>query len=156
MSDFPEHHKLIAKYLATKFGGAPKAHMYRDDFGNRPISIGAFGPATKRFYSTIGMCDECLRIPAGRFEFAALGKHQWLPNAVVTSVYWLRNRTFNSWPLVCEDAVKQNAKSSAHRKTVGVTGKERTDWFSWGCEFSSRNFNGVPECPLKRFIVLSV
>lgn len=104
----PNHHKEIAKFLAEQIDGQPSVHEYRDDNGNRPLPVGCFGG---RFYSTIGSCDTPQNIPPGCFEFAAFGKNQWLPNAIVSSIYWLKGRAIPEWPLVCEDAVKQNVKS---------------------------------------------
>lgn len=112
MAPPPEHHKEIARYLAGTFDTKPKVLVYRDDWGNRPLPIGEFGLATNRFYSTIGICDSALRIPKGRFELAAIGEAKWLPNALATSLYWLNDRTVDAWPMVCEDSVKQNARST--------------------------------------------
>ena len=53
-----------------------------------------------------------LQLPTGNFELAAYGTNKWLPNAVVSSIYWLRERACSDWPLICEDVVKDNAKSS--------------------------------------------
>ena len=53
-----------------------------------------------------------LQLPTGNFELAASGTNKWLPNAVVSSIYWLRERVCSEWPLICEDVVKDNAKSS--------------------------------------------
>ncbi|TNC81292.1 MAG: hypothetical protein C9356_09300 [Oleiphilus sp.] len=106
----PNHHKEIAKFLAEKTEGNPSVHEYRDNDGNRPVPVGCFGGS---LYSTIGACDTSYNVPNGCFEFAAFGKSKWLPNAIVTSIYWLKDRTFSNWPVVCEDAVKQNAKSKS-------------------------------------------
>ena len=103
----PKHHKEIAKFLAEKTDGQPSVHEYRDDNGRRPLPVGCFG----LLYSTIGACDTPQNIPSGCFEFVAFGKSKWLPNAVVSSIYWLKGRTISEWPVVCEDAVKQNVKS---------------------------------------------
>lgn len=105
----PNHHKEIARFLAEKNKGCPSIHEYRDDNGNRPLLVGCFGGS---FFSSIGECDAKHSIPPGCFEFAAFGKSNWLPNAVVTSIYWLRDRTFSDWPLICEDAVRKNAKNN--------------------------------------------
>jgi hypothetical protein len=104
----PNHHKEIARFLAENTEGNPSVHEYRDNEGNRPIPVGCFGGS---LFSTIGGCDTSHNIPSGCFEFAAFGKSDWLPNAVVSSIYWLKGRAFSHWPLVCEDAVKQNTKS---------------------------------------------
>ena len=104
----PNHHKEIARFLKEQISGQPKIHEYRDDNGHRPVDVGCFGGS---FFSTIGACDTTQNIPSGCFEFAASGNSKWLPNAIVSSIYWLKSRTFSQWPLVCEDAVKQNVKS---------------------------------------------
>lgn len=103
----PNHHKEIAKFLAEQTKGQPSVHEYRDDNGKRPLPVGCFGS----LYSTIGGCDTPQNIPSGCFEFAAFGKNKWLPNALVSSIYWFKGRTISAWPVVCEDAVKQNVKS---------------------------------------------
>ena len=75
---------------------------YRDNNGNRPISIGHFGG---EFFSTIGAFNMGLSLPAGNFAFSASGPNQWLPNSLASSIYWLSERSCNEWPLVCEDVV---------------------------------------------------
>ncbi len=105
----PSHHKEIARFLAEQTKGNPSVHEYRDDNGNRPLPVGCFGGA---LFSTIGVCDIELDLPPGCFEFVAFGKSKWISNALVTSVYWLKCRTFSQWPLVCEDAVRQNSKNN--------------------------------------------
>ncbi len=108
------HHKEIAKHLREQFGEPASVANYRDDHGQRPIAVGAFGPTRSRFYSTIGICDLRFEIPSGRFEFAATGVLDWLPNALASSVYWLNDRHIGEWPLICEDVVMANVKST-HR-----------------------------------------
>lgn len=108
----PAHYKELARYMRDFFGEPSSIAAYRDNNGKRRIDIGAFGASPKRFYSTIGVCDQKLGIPAGRFELAATGDHEWLPNALASSLYWLRDRTIESWPMVCEDTVRHNAKST--------------------------------------------
>ena len=110
--DIPEHHRQIAKYVAGQFAGKPKVGVYHDDHGKRAVPIGEHGPATHRFYTTIGMCDEEFGLPEGVYEFATVGALAWLPDAIVSSVHWLKGRSFEEWPLVCEDAVRQNVKST--------------------------------------------
>lgn len=108
----PDHHKKIAKHLLERFGEPADIHMYRDNQGKRPIPVGAFGAKKSKFYSTIGVSDEALAFPDGQFEFATIGEPKWLPNALTTSVYWVRERKPGKWPLICEDVVKQNIKST--------------------------------------------
>lgn len=108
----PGHHKEIFKHLLGRFDGEATVHDYRDNAGKHPVAIGAFGPSKSRFYSTIGICDRKLKIPSGRFELAAIGASEWLPNALASSLYWLRERRIENWPMVCEDTVKTNAKST--------------------------------------------
>jgi len=104
----PAHHKEVAKFLREKFEGNASISAYRDEVGARPVPIGDFGGS---FFSTIGAFDSNLSLPEGNFEFSATGDEDWLPNVLASSIYWLRERNFDSWPLVCEDVVKQNAKS---------------------------------------------
>lgn len=85
---------------------------YHDEYGHRSLVIGEFGPTKSRFYSTIGISDRRFGIPEGRFEFAVSGALPWLPNALATSVFWLWDRGTDDWPLVCEDAVKTNVRST--------------------------------------------
>lgn len=73
-------------------------NVYRDDYGKRLVPVGEFGSVNNRFYSTIGICDRKLQIPPGRFELAAIGAEKWLPNALVTSLYWLKDRIVEEWP----------------------------------------------------------
>lgn len=108
----PAHHIEVAKFLASKSKGKPKVLMFRDNQGERPIPIGFYGKGKKKLYSTIGAFDSPKQLPRGNFEFAAFGDLDWLPNAIVSSIYWLTNRSFDEWPLVCEDAVKQNVRST--------------------------------------------
>ncbi|RTR34698.1 hypothetical protein [Shewanella atlantica] len=105
----PSHHKEIANFLRENTEGAPSVSAYRDNNNSRPIPIGQFG---KDFFSTIGAFDMGLRLPSGNFEFAAVGTNQWLPNSVASSIYWLGGRECSEWPLVCEDVVKHNARST--------------------------------------------
>jgi hypothetical protein len=111
MNPVPAHHKEIARHLQERFVGRTEICVYRDDDGKRPVPIAQCGAKNERFYSTIGLCDTGLGIPPGQFEFATLGKLPWLPNALVSSVYWLRDRQVTEWPLVCEDVVRINYKS---------------------------------------------
>jgi hypothetical protein len=108
----PAHHIEIAKFLASKTTEKPKVIMFRDNQGERPIPIGYYGKGKKQLYSTIGAFDSPKQIPEGNFEFCAFGDLDWLPNAIVTSIYWLANRSCDEWPLICEDAVKQNVRST--------------------------------------------
>lgn len=102
------HHKEIAQFLAEQTEGNPSVHEYKDNDGRRPINVGCFGGT---LFSTIGVSDISHNLPSARFEFAAFGNSDWLPNSLVTSIYWLKERSISNWPLVCEDAVKQNVKS---------------------------------------------
>jgi hypothetical protein len=108
----PSHHKEIAKYLKEKIEGDSKVFVYRDNNDSNPIPVGEFGSGKSRFYSTIGMCDLGLNLPAGDYEFAACGKLDWLPNSLASSIYWLKERAISEWPMYCEDVVKHNAKST--------------------------------------------
>lgn len=108
----PAHHIEVAKFLASKTEGKPKVLIFRDNQDERPIPIGFYGEGKKKLYSTIGAFDSPKQIPEGNFEFTAVGELDWLPNAIATSIYWLANRSFEEWPLVCEDAVKQNVRST--------------------------------------------
>jgi hypothetical protein len=108
----PDHHKSIAKHLKTKFGEPATVYVFRDNQGKKPVPFGEFGIGKNRFISTIGISDNSYQIPKGHYEFAAKGELLWLPNAVASSIYWLKNRIADDWPLVCEDVVKQNAKST--------------------------------------------
>ena len=106
------HHKEFVSHIRALAPGHFSAANYRDDYGKRPVMIGEFGPASNRLYSTIGVCDQSLRIPHGRFELATIGKLPWLPNALVSSIYWLADRTVDAWPMFCEDVVRCNSKST--------------------------------------------
>lgn len=106
-----KHHIEVSNFLKEKLNGDAKVTAYRDNNGSNPIPIGEFGANVKKLYSTIGAFDMHLKLPAGNFELASCGEMNWLPNAVASSIYWLRERTSTEWPLVCEDVIKQNAKS---------------------------------------------
>jgi len=108
----PEHHKEIASFLKSKIGGEAKVTAFRNNNGTNPIPIGEFGSSRKKFFSTIGAFDMHLKLPSGNFEFASYGDLEWLPNVLASSIYWLKERSCREWPLVCEDVVKQNAKST--------------------------------------------
>ncbi|MBK6907587.1 MAG: hypothetical protein IPH08_11120 [Rhodocyclaceae bacterium] len=110
MRNPPEHHKAIVHHLRDRFSSRGKVFAYRDNNGKLPMLIAEFDCEAGRFYSTIGICDRKLPIPSGVHELAAIGKPPWLPNAVASSIYYLRGRSFDEWPLVCEDVVKSNAK----------------------------------------------
>jgi hypothetical protein len=112
MKSVPTHHKEIARHLQERFSGRAQTYVYRDDNGKRPVPIAQYGERDERFYSTIGVCDATLGIPSGRFEFAAVGNLPWLPNTLVSSVYWLRDRHLAEWPLVCEDVIRNNVRST--------------------------------------------
>lgn len=105
----PNHHKELANFLKENTEGNPSVTAYRDNNGNRPIPIGQFGGC---FFSTIGAFDMGLSLPAGNYEFAASGTDEWLPNSLASSIYWLTGRACYEWPLVCEDVIKDNAKST--------------------------------------------
>ena len=106
----PEHRRLIATHLRDSFAGDAQVFTYKDDNGNRPIDIGSFGKSS-RFHSTLGVSDMDLNLPEGSYEFATIGSRDWLANTLASSVYWLRDRDVDSWPLICEDVVRLNAKS---------------------------------------------
>ena len=108
----PAHHKEVAIFLREKINGDVKVTAYRDNNDSNPIPIGEFGSGNNKFYSTIGAFDMHLRIPAGTFEFASRGKLEWLPNVIASSIYWLNERSLINFPLVCEDVVKNNTKST--------------------------------------------
>ncbi len=108
----PQHHKELVSHIKTMVPGHISAANYRDDHGKRPVMICEFGPKISRFYTTIGVCDASLSLPPGRFELATIGKLPWLPNALVSSVYWLKKRKVDEWPLVCEDVVRPNSRST--------------------------------------------
>jgi len=108
----PKHHKEIANFLKNKIGGDAKVVAYRDNNNANPVPVGLFGSGKHRFISTIGALDRQLDLPTGHFEFASYGGYDWLPNVVASSIYWLKDRTISEWPLVCEDVVKDNTKST--------------------------------------------
>lgn len=105
----PKHHKELASFLRDNFSGDCSVVAYRDNNGNRPIPIGKFG---EDFYSSIGAFDMGLCLPAGNYEFATCGRNKWLPNSLASSIYWLSERNCNGWPLVCEEVVRDNARSA--------------------------------------------
>lgn len=108
----PNHHKEIVKYLRELAPGHFRAINYGDNSGKRTVMVAEFGKEVSPLLTTVGLCDESMPIPAKRVELAAIGKHPWLPNAVASSVFWLHGRNIESWPLVCEDVVKDNVKST--------------------------------------------
>jgi hypothetical protein len=108
----PVHHKEVARFLKEATSGDAKVTVFRDNNNASPIPVGAFGSGKKRLYSTIGAFDMHLDLPPGDFEFAACGDLGWLPSALASSIYWLKTRACGEWPLICEDAVKHNAKST--------------------------------------------
>jgi hypothetical protein len=108
----PEHHKEIAQFLKKEIDGGAKITAFRDNNNSNPIPIGEFGSGKYKLFSTIGAFDMNLNLPIGNFEFASYGELSWLPNAIASSIYWLRDREFNELPIVCEDVVKHNAKST--------------------------------------------
>lgn len=108
----PSHRKEIVKYLRGLMPSHFRAFKYGDNSGAPTVMIAEFGMEASPLFSTVGLCDESLQIPAQRVEFAALGKYEWLPNALASSVFWLHGRKIESWPLVCEDVVKDNVRST--------------------------------------------
>jgi hypothetical protein len=107
----PDHHKEVARQLRQLMPGEANVSAYRDEYGRRPIPIGRFKSTRGLFYSTIGAFDNPKDLPAGDFEFAAAGRLAWLPNAIASSIYWLKERKVADWPLICEDAVRHNVRS---------------------------------------------
>lgn len=107
----PPSHKALAAYLRDRLGGPASVSIYRDNQGRGPTPIGSFGAAGRRFHSTIGVFERQLPVPPGIYELAACGSPIWLPNALASSLYWLKARRADTWPLVCEDVVKDNASS---------------------------------------------
>jgi hypothetical protein len=111
MTPPPPTHKLLAAHLRERIGGEFKAIAYRDNDGKQPIPIGTFGAGSTCLHSTIGIFDQNLPVPMGAYELAAVGSQAWLPNALASSIYWLKGRKVEAWPLVCEDVVRHNAKN---------------------------------------------
>jgi hypothetical protein len=107
------HHRELAQYLRARFDGHATISAYRDDHDHRPVPIGAFGGGRARFYSTVGVCDRTFTFGTG-YELATFGIHDWLPNALASSVYWIEDRGTGRTPLVCEDVVRHNARSHYH------------------------------------------
>lgn len=107
----PEHHKEIVKYLRERTSEGAKVFEYHDDHGKRRIHVASFGKKADKLISTVGACDKSYGNPPAHYEFAAFGSTEWLPNALVSSVYWLASRSIDEWPLVCEDVVRQNVRS---------------------------------------------
>lgn len=108
----PIHHKEIVKYFREFAPGHFRAINYGDNSGRRTVMVAEFGKESSPLFSTVGLCDESLPIPVKQVELAAIGKHSWLPNALASSAFWLADRNVESWPLVCEDVVMDNAKST--------------------------------------------
>lgn len=102
------HHRELAGYLRDRFDGHATISAFRDGNDQRPVPIGTFGEGPAHFYSTVGMCDRAFSHGSG-YEYAALGAHDWLPNALASAVYWLEDRGSNRRPIVCEDVVRRNA-----------------------------------------------
>ena len=108
----PAHHKEVASFLKQKITGEATVNAYRDNNDLNPIPIGEFGSGKKKLYSTIGAFDIHLKLPAGNYELASYGELSWLPNIIASSIYWLKERSLTEWPIVCEDVVKSNTKST--------------------------------------------
>jgi hypothetical protein len=108
----PESHKEVANFLKDKVEGEAKIAAFRDNNDSNPIPVGEFGSGKKKLYTSIGAFDMHLNLPLGNFEFASYGDLDWLPNVIASSIYWLKERSCSEWPLVCEDVVKHNAKST--------------------------------------------
>src|SRR5690606_20518774 len=107
----PATHKRLAGHLRDRVGADASVVVYRDDYGKRPVVVGTFGADARRLHSTIGIFEETLPVPPGTYELAAFGSDAWLPNALASSIYWLKGRETEAWPLVCENVVRQNARS---------------------------------------------
>lgn len=112
--DPSQQHKEIAKHIADLGGADASVHQYRDNAGRNPVLVAAAGPKEHRLYSTVGVSDRQLSLPAARAELALIGSYPWLPNALASTLYWLRDRSFTDWPVVCEDVVKHNTKGPYH------------------------------------------
>jgi hypothetical protein len=111
MTPPPATHKLLVAHLRDRVGGQFKVVAYRDNDGKQPIPVGTFGEGSSCLHSTIGMFDQSLSVPSGAYELAAAGSQTWLPNALASSIYWLKGRRIEAWPLVCEDVIRHNARS---------------------------------------------
>jgi hypothetical protein len=107
----PATHKLLVTHLRDRVGGEFRVVVYRDNNGKQPIPVGTFGAGTSCLHSTIGAFEQRLPVPPGAYELAACGPQPWLPNALASSIYWLKGRSIDEWPLVCEDVVRHNARS---------------------------------------------
>lgn len=108
----PSHHKEIVKHLRDCAPSHFRAVNYGNNSEQLKIIVAEFGNVASPLFSTIGLCDKSLPIPAHRVELAAYGKNSWLPNALASSVFWLEGRNVESWPMVCEDVIKDNTKST--------------------------------------------
>jgi hypothetical protein len=108
----PDHHKELAQFLKDKFEGIVSVRSYRDEYNKRSVPIASYELKNTTFYSTLGICDKKLYIPKGHYEFALTGKLSWLPNVLSSSIFWMDGRSFENWPLVCEDVVMLNVRST--------------------------------------------
>ena len=108
----PEHHKEIARFLKQKINGETRVTTYGGNNDLNPIPVGMFGSGKKKLFSSIGAFDMQLKLPTGNYELTSYGELSWLPNVIASSIYWLKERSFTEWPVVCEDVVKHNAKST--------------------------------------------
>jgi len=108
----PEHHKEVASFLREKFNGEAQIAAYRDNNEANPIPVGKFGAGEKKLFSTIGAFDMDLKLPKGDYEFSSFGELEWLPNTIASSIYYLKDRVADNWPVVCEDVVKHNTKNT--------------------------------------------
>lgn len=109
MTTVSDLQKQIAQFLRAKSGEKDfTVFMYRDNAGNNPVPIAS---AEKTFYSTVGMSEQTFNTPEHPVEFLTYSTEKWAPNALASSVYWLKDHSCDAWPLVCEDVIADNAKA---------------------------------------------
>lgn len=100
--------KQIAQFLRAKSGEEKfTVFMYRDNAGDNPVPIAG---AKKTFFSTVGTHTQSFDLPEQPVEFLTYCNEDWAPNALASSVYWLKERSCDAWPLVCEDVIADNTK----------------------------------------------
>jgi hypothetical protein len=136
----PIHHKELVQFLKGKCEGAVSVHLYWDEYETRSIPIAAIESSKETLYSTLGVCDKKLAAPTGHYEFASIGNLPWLPNVLASSLFWFEERSCEDWPLICEDVVKLNARST-YRHMMFVPSEYA---FVSSAGFSIRWLLGIP------------
>jgi hypothetical protein len=138
-----DHHKELVKQLDAKLDGLVSVFEFHDNAGQNGIPIATFRHGKQHLHLTVGLSDTECGAPPGHYEMALAGHLAWMPNALASSRFWLGKHPQTAWPVVCEDVVRDNAKSVYRH--VGFVPSKR-----------ALRIKTAPDLSLKRRVMLGI